>query len=646
MRRLLSVLASVVLGVSTAFAQPDPGGSLVRRPVGTREFHVCASECDATQVCGATCTSATSDCVAGSMIARIKSAGLYSETRPYTIVVEPGTYTECIAFNDVTDINLHLKTGVRIVPVVASAADVEGGVIRIGNNTTSKVERIRITGDGYVRNDAWSAPEAALNVGVQACTGTTKWDDLTVDGGIWIGNHDGIHVCGDKTNSNTQTGIPKVMLSNLRVISGADTIIKKAASDMTIRNVRLQSISNYCESTNTDVTNSATGTVIARGASTTSFTLSDDAAFVLDAYVGRHGTLTGGSCNGGTNVNFWITDYDANRLVTTSALGFTPDENCTYTIDAVANVSESPCTEVDWTTIRSNGVGSGYWKNTAFHFGLLIASQSTAPDLDITKVYDSTFEVEVNDFGPNSGSSACQAQQQIAGILGYNTGHWQKAAFENVHIRVTNNTVMRSSTDEADNLCAYPLGGVIISPSGPTFEDDFSFSGDILVTNTADIGATDYGVVLATANTMRLMGARIVVNNTIANYAGTTATASQTAGTILSSLQACSIITDLAAADDNFEFWSAPQATTILSVGCRCRGTCSPTLATFSLEDRGGNAMSITDGTPACATTGAIAFKTVTAGGGLVAGEGLAFDVSNSPNPATDTYTICATYAP
>lgn len=106
---------------------------------------------------------------------------------------------------------------------------------------------------------------------------------------------------------------------------------------------------------------------------------------------------------------------------------------------------------------------------------------------------------------------------------------------------------------------------------------------------------------------------------------------------------ACAIITDLAAADDNFEFWMPPQAVTVTAVGCRCRGTCS-TLATFTLEDRGGNAMTITGTNPTCATTGNSTYAAVTAGNTLAEGEGIAFDVTNAVNPETDEYTICVKY--
>ena len=52
----------------------------------------------------------------------------------------------------------------------------------------------------------------------------------------------------------------------------------------------------------------------------------------------------------------------------------------------------------------------------------------------------------------------------------------------------------------------------------------------------------------------------------------------------------------------------------------------------------------MTHTTPTCATTGAVTYQNVTAGGALVAGEGLAFDVDNTPAPLTDTYEILFEY--
>lgn len=97
-------------------------------------------------------------------------------------------------------------------------------------------------------------------------------------------------------------------------------------------------------------------------------------------------------------------------------------------------------------------------------------------------------------------------------------------------------------------------------------------------------------------------------------------------------------IEDLAAADDNYEVWIPTVAVTITKIGVHCRGTCTTT-AHISLEDRAGNAM--THITPIASTsTNNTIFVDVTAANSLVAGEGLRFDVDNTPSPETDEYMI------
>jgi hypothetical protein len=511
------------------------GSRLTRSGMKVKE--VCASgQCEFTTICGATCSSATSDCVAGSAIQAIKDAADFSPTNPYAVVVRPGLYDECVAVNDVTDVSLVIEEGARIVPTVADFDDVSGGVIRIANNTTAEVERIAIVSDGYVRNDAFSSPESALTVGVEACTGAAPWNDVLVVGGTWVGNHDGIHVCGSNVDSDTATDVPRITIRDLEVFTGADTIVKKVSSVMKISNVRGLSMTNYCETATADVTDLESGTVDATGASTTTFTLDGDANTTEHAYVGRHGRLTGGTCAAG--LDFWVRDYTAAKLVTTTgSLGLTPDATCSYSIDAVVNASEAPCNEIDWTVVRGTVTTTphGYWKNTGLHFGYIVSGSNPAPDLDLTEVHDTTFRVEVNDFGPADGSSACTpaSQQHISGILAYVSGaanHFQRAVFDNVHVDVENNTVMRSSTAQSDNLCPYPLTGLSIPST--VFEDEVVFTGDITVRNTADPGAEDYGVVLLSASTLRLPEAHIVVENSVGGYAGSTAHLVQTAGTL------------------------------------------------------------------------------------------------------------------
>jgi len=109
---------------------------------------------------------------------------------------------------------------------------------------------------------------------------------------------------------------------------------------------------------------------------------------------------------------------------------------------------------------------------------------------------------------------------------------------------------------------------------------------------------------------------------------------------VLTSKRGASVtVPDVSATDDNFLFFMAPRrAITITDFACRYEGT-GTTTAQFRLEDGGGNVM--THATPTCVSGDtAAAFVSVTAGGSLVSGEGLKFDVTNTPSPTTDDYSL------
>ena len=102
----------------------------------------------------------------------------------------------------------------------------------------------------------------------------------------------------------------------------------------------------------------------------------------------------------------------------------------------------------------------------------------------------------------------------------------------------------------------------------------------------------------------------------------------------------CLPFENLRASDTNIEMWMPPGAVVVRSVYCHCNGTCT-TPAQISFEDRAGNAM--THALLACSTGSTNStIVPVTAGGALVVGEGLRFDVDNAVSPETDQYLICA----
>jgi hypothetical protein len=99
---------------------------------------------------------------------------------------------------------------------------------------------------------------------------------------------------------------------------------------------------------------------------------------------------------------------------------------------------------------------------------------------------------------------------------------------------------------------------------------------------------------------------------------------------------------NLAAADDNYEFFVAHAPMTVESIGVHCVGTCT-TEAEISLEDRAGTAM--THSVPDASTgTDVTKIYSVTANNSLVTGEGLRFDVDNAVDPETDEYLIMISY--
>lgn len=178
--------------------------------------------------------------------------------------------------------------------------------------------------------------------------------------------------------------------------------------------------------------------------------------------------------------------------------------------------------------------------------------------------------------------------------------------------------------------------GAVDGGSGGEIADNSIDNNDLSLT--LDLGgATSFEIPNGTANTVDAAGE--IAQDTTADQIVYGATPR-----VLTYVQQeCAVIENLEDTDDSFEVWMTAYAATVTSVGCRCQGTCT-TPATFTLEDRAGNAMTITGTNPTCATSGNATYAAVTAGNALVAGEGMAFDVTNGVDPETDKYTLCWTY--
>jgi hypothetical protein len=100
----------------------------------------------------------------------------------------------------------------------------------------------------------------------------------------------------------------------------------------------------------------------------------------------------------------------------------------------------------------------------------------------------------------------------------------------------------------------------------------------------------------------------------------------------------------LSATDDNMLFPYVSRAVTIKTVFCNYKGAAPTTVATFTLRNAAGTAM--THATPVCVASSTVPTpQNITAGGALAARELLRLDVSNTPNPdASQTYIIGVTY--
>jgi hypothetical protein len=104
----------------------------------------------------------------------------------------------------------------------------------------------------------------------------------------------------------------------------------------------------------------------------------------------------------------------------------------------------------------------------------------------------------------------------------------------------------------------------------------------------------------------------------------------------------CALIENVGSTDDNVPLGSFVDAVTITSVWCTYTGT-GTTVATFTLEDGSGNAMTHT--APTCTAIGTVpTAQSVTAAGGLTARESLRFDTTNTPAPTSDDYELCVSY--
>jgi hypothetical protein len=485
-------------------------------------------------ICGADCTDFTTiGCASGSAMSEA-SALSPSLTNPVRVLVTPGVYDECVEINNITDLTLEVAPGAVIYPTVATTSDVDGGVIRIGNDTTSvrNVERVKVLVNGLVQNDAFSGPEAAIQIGPEECAiaagpNTPTWDNVTVEvNGRAVGHHDGVQWCGVGASAGSAAAITDLPVFNLTgsgsAISGRDACTKKGNSIDTITIAECLAWSNYCE--DKDAVTSAflaeqTGSVDA--GTVNDFQLDAADAYGTDGgYALRRVLLedNGGTCGAGNaldGVENVITAYDDTTRTATvfTAYATAPTTGCDYTISAVVNPEHSPC-DSDWTRIFGSGA-DGTWKVTGLHLG--ISGPSTASPNDRLHMSGTLLRTIVNESVVKPGG--CAQQTHIAGVLAYaGVADFGAVVLDQVPIDVL------VTADQADaGACTDQIKGIALTAGSEVAS--FSHSGPIRVRNTGATEAGTRGVISNStdANTVELAGNLIEVDLP-GSYTGTSTT--------------------------------------------------------------------------------------------------------------------------
>jgi len=503
-------------------------------PDPSNEITVCDSGCDATLPCGTT-TRATPDntaCAAGSAVELART--LRDGGAEHVLIrVLPGRYDDVVALNDITDVTLWIMPGAIIRPIVSAAADVDGGVIRVGDDATTRgADNIWIVVDGIVQNDAFSAPESGIQVGREACADEAKatWGNVHITGsGTVIGHHDSVQWCSDRRDSATATDQPSLRLSHILTIGGRDNVVKKGNSIDYMWGGMSKTITNYCETSDEMFLVAVSGTAQAGEISRVTLEAADNFGAV-GGYVGRTITFSdnGGGC-GATNAcdghEGTVTDFGAPGFE--NVVTFSPScseaitTGCNYTISAVGEYEVAPCRDVDWTIIASGGFQFGWWKLTWLHFG--VTGTDLSQDADLLHVSNWTGETRANDFATRGGANCVGTASQagcLAGILSYATEFYKRAIFDNVISRVVLNT-------EVGDLTVVSA----VAINGNLEQADFTGRAEIINNADTDNDLAVFNVTDA-QGALRVWRADVdIVDN--ASSSGTMSYLRQTAGTLI-----------------------------------------------------------------------------------------------------------------
>ena len=493
MLKKLSVLIAWLIASAPAFGAI--GSNITDVPYQQQVVRVCKSGPGCfTTICGATCSTTTSTCAAGSAYASFTDSGA---TKPYAIDVADGVYEECIRVaGGKSWVTFDMSKGAIVKPT----GTVANGVLTIGGTGGSGVaDHITVRG-GTFHNNTTGAPEAACYVGGEVAASDT-WDNVTFEDVTCIGAHDGWQsVTGAATNADD---VPTFISKNNLYISGHDACTVKAGMHILSEHDACISWSNYCSASSGVVS----GAVAATSGSATVTTLAGSSN--NDVYVPRVLTLSNGIGTCAAAGAQAITDYvGATKVATTAAFAANPDPNCNYSIAAPPMALMAPCTD-DWSSYA-------LWKNTAFH-----TSSGTDPNVNARWVFNGTHFLAYW----NNGIADASLSGGGATVIKFAAfPHAQTVEFNDVLIEghLNYNSILDHTPSEG---ITGKVAGVLIEADTTDATESVSISGKVKIVNNGDPDVNVAGIRTFTAavngiGTLAIGPMVFDVSSPVGSYAG------------------------------------------------------------------------------------------------------------------------------
>jgi hypothetical protein len=575
---------------------------------------------EATVICGMTVggpagsscgTIADATCLPGSAVELARALSPTPINR-VTIKLLPGVYPECVAVSNLTGVNfIGMDKASIIRPDVLVFNSVNGGVFRIGTTgsdfTTTDIELSHFT----IWSDAIVGTEAALQIGTEGGSSKT-WTrvyghDLTLIGTM--------HALATNGSTTGET-VPVAAFWNIDGIAGGWVTRFFNAQTVTLRDSTILSMTNWSESSDTAGLSTIGPTAVNAGAGSTT-TLRLQAADLKgdDFWDGRKFTVGGGGACGANGYQGWAINYVASTNLVTfpvAAAATLDDADCTYTIDPVKNAASTGAYDFlgpgcngsswckDWTLLRGN-TGNGFHGSGCMGLDIGVTPVQGASIVQIDNV---SCRVEVNDFGA-WGATTVNPASYVAGFI------WHDR--DRDLMRIANSDVlMNINFDMRDDTSTVPVIMGVGLAGDPTPEVPSVYTGNITINNNGDPDENVFGIVSSispsASGTLQVPRAFVDINNTVAGYAGMTATLFQatngtliagditspdvvtTIGTIKGWSERCFTFPDKigVASAEVIPVSDGSVGLQLAYVGCRCYGLCG-NAETLNIQDEVGN---------------------------------------------------------